>query len=769
MARIIQLRGCKIVEAIVLFLLITTGFLSTAVAGYIEVELPRDSIEGDYYQLGYAIDIYASTVVVGAPGWIDGSDRGRAFVYGQEDDKFVLLAELVPSNPTGGYEFGKNVVIRGDTIIVTTGYTVNVFVRPQNGWSGTVYDAASFHISLINGAKTIFDVDIGINDVNREVIVVGIDLETNKGGNVSVFVEPSGGWSGDMEVTRKLRASYENPYYGPQYHRSVAIYGKTIVTGYGHGYYSGKYVYVYSRPTEGWRGAEGSTALSPSATIDCIGSHYECGGWGSELDVDSDTIVVGGLESQNLVFVYNRPSGGWSGLIEAPDALLKHSTSSTTYRLGKNIKIYPNFIEPYTDVIIADFYDNTSLQKPIGVYEFHEPSYGWSLIQTQDSILPFNEYTFAKSVSTYVAGRKYYGIGRAFAYLPDSDNDGVADVVDNCIDTINSDQADSDGDGYGDVCDDDNDNDGVDDDTDNCPYDFNPDQPDCDADGIGDACATDTDGDGWPNACDNCPDFPARNQDDIDFDGIGDLCDNCPSTPNSAALGTCEPSAGNAGAACISNEDCTGSCGSSTNCIMEQVDSDFDSYGDVCDNCPDNCNTQQLDADEDGIGDVCDETPGCDGCGQSDCEQECNPGCGTVDRFLDNGDGTVTDCTTDLLWLKDANCFGALDWDTATVYIPEGVYYVCGVYGGAGDWRLPTKEELQGIGTDPPTTWVDGPPPVTWTMPDLPFTNVIGSEYYWSSTEEGTVDAWATRLIDGTTLWGYKDFGLNVWPVRDAN
>ncbi|MCH4551718.1 pectinesterase family protein [Aestuariibaculum lutulentum] len=50
----------------------------------------------------------------------------------------------------------------------------------------------------------------------------------------------------------------------------------------------------------------------------------------------------------------------------------------------------------------------------------------------------------------------------------DSDNDGVADAVDNCIDTYNPDQADMDNDGIGDVCDD-SDGDGLVDSEDNCP------------------------------------------------------------------------------------------------------------------------------------------------------------------------------------------------------------------------------------------------------------------------------------------------------------
>ena len=31
----------------------------------------------------------------------------------------------------------------------------------------------------------------------------------------------------------------------------------------------------------------------------------------------------------------------------------------------------------------------------------------------------------------------------------------------------------------------------------------------------------------------------------------------------------------------------------------------------------------------------------------------------------------------------------------------------------AGQWRLPSKEEMEGIGTDPPATWGPGSPSVT--------------------------------------------------------
>ena len=114
--------------------------------------------------------------------------------------------------------------------------------------------------------------------------------------------------------------------------------------------------------------------------------------------------------------------------------------------------------------------------------------------------------------------------------LPDTDNDGVVDEKDNCPLVSNADQADSDGDGIGDVCENDADGDGVADDEDNCPSTANPDQEDKDGDGIGDACEEDSDEDGIPDDDDNCPETENPDQLDSDGDGIGDVCDPVPTT-----------------------------------------------------------------------------------------------------------------------------------------------------------------------------------------------------------------------------------------------
>ena len=102
---------------------------------------------------------------------------------------------------------------------------------------------------------------------------------------------------------------------------------------------------------------------------------------------------------------------------------------------------------------------------------------------------------------------------------------------------------------------------------------------------------------------------------------------------------------------------------------------------------------------------------------------------------MDNSDGTVTDTLTNLIWLKNASCFGAQNWATATsstAGLSSGGCGSggCGLSDGSteGDWHLATLDELQKIGTNPPRSYVagcvGGGDSITWITPDQPFYNV---------------------------------------------
>ena len=144
-------------------------------------------------------------------------------------------------------------------------------------------------------------------------------------------------------------------------------------------------------------------------------------------------------------------------------------------------------------------------------------------------------------------------------------------------------------------------------------------------------------------------------------------------------------------------------------------------------------------------------------------------------NFIDNGDGTVTDARTGLIWLKDANAIGLMEGSDTSVYIRNLADGQAGLTDGstAGQWRVPSIQELEGMSTDPPTTYcLDGSCfncPVTWTMPGTPFTNVQ-SGCYWSITIETLHHDWMyLTMSDGTvgSLGGVGEWCF-VWPVRNG-
>ena len=212
---------------------------------------------------------------------------------------------------------------------------------------------------------------------------------------------------------------------------------------------------------------------------------------------------------------------------------------------------------------------------------------------------------------------------------------------------------DLDGDGIPDITDPDDDGDGVNDSEDAFPRDATE-SLDTDSDGVGNNTDTDDDGDGVADTADAFPLDPKESVDtdsdgtgnnadtDDDNDGVSDLdeatlgtdplladtdgdadndgADNCPLVKNAEQVDTDEDGTGNV---CDTDDDADTVLDGVDNCPVDsnkdQLDTDGDLAGNACDadddadtildgvdNCPLIANTNQLDTDTDGVGDVCD-------------------------------------------------------------------------------------------------------------------------------------------------------------------
>jgi hypothetical protein len=155
------------------------------------------------------------------------------------------------------------------------------------------------------------------------------------------------------------------------------------------------------------------------------------------------------------------------------------------------------------------------------------------------------------------------------------------------------------------------------------------------------------------------------------------------------------------------------------------------------------------------------------------------------ERYINCGNGTVTDTVTGLIWLKDAGCLGTGSWSAANGAAAALANGQCGLTdnSSAGDWRLPTMDEWRvtiaralALGC---YHFGNGSLPLLTSNAGTGCAGMGGSSvfvgvsfnYYWSSTSDDTIptsaffaDLYYGRLdppLDKTTYTF-----LSVWPVR---
>lgn len=136
-----------------------------------------------------------------------------------------------------------------------------------------------------------------------------------------------------------------------------------------------------------------------------------------------------------------------------------------------------------------------------------------------------------------------------------------------------------------------------------------------------------------------------------------------------------------------------------------------------------------------------------------------------IPRFTDNQDGTVTDNLTGLVWLKDASCLtrdNGISWIDTFSTVRNLEANMCGLTDGssAGDWRLPSRQELSSL--------IDYKRFNPVLPEGHPFSNVGIGTPYWTSTTYAfnTENAWSLSLWSGEQSAMIKIGPTHIWPVR---
>ncbi len=168
-------------------------------------------------------------------------------------------------------------------------------------------------------------------------------------------------------------------------------------------------------------------------------------------------------------------------------------------------------------------------------------------------------------------------------------------------------------------------------------------------------------------------------------------------------------------------------------------------------------------------------------------------------RYVNCGNGTVTDTVTDLVWLHTANCLdlpgtsvsGLVDWPTANHLVAGLEDGFCNLTDGSqpGDWRLPTADEwvdtvfravvLGCTGEDDPSLtntagtdcFSDPAAAIVAFAPWEPFVSMPGTPRFWTSTLDDVAPSQArsTNLTTGQVESQTKTSLRFVWPVRERH
>jgi trimeric autotransporter adhesin len=303
-------------------------------------------------------------------------------------DPWVQSAKLTASDGQEGDLLGSSVAIDGDTLVVgISTYSRDaayVFVKPASGWGNMTQTAILTPSDSTSGAD--FGVSVSISGDTIAVAAPraqGIYRGTE--GAVYVFVKPTSGWK-SMSQTAKLTVS-RTGIGSP-----VAISNQTIAVPGASG------VFLFVKPKTGWvnKGKPTSTLLP-----DQFGRSF-----GYSLAIAANTVAVGapGAFYQGAVYLFMKPGGAWPKTMN-PTARLVGSDGFGD-SIGTSVATNGNYVFAGAP---------SSNQSRGGIYVYVKPAGGWSnmvenaVLSAADTV--YLGYSVSASGNTVVAGAPSATVG----------------------------------------------------------------------------------------------------------------------------------------------------------------------------------------------------------------------------------------------------------------------------------------------------------------------------------------------------------------------